>query len=140
MPGYIDFHDRAAAFTFGDGQRSFAHHFKPFAYICERDMRFVVVLRAEARSGVGNAYLDAVLTFSGLNPDGKRIEVGIDAVLDGIFHDGLQGQRRQSEARVRRIEFNEQLSFKAYLLIVCSTSSVKGIVPSFAIAVKFFLR
>ena len=48
-------------------------------------MRFVVVLRAEARSGVGNGYLDAVLTFSGLNPDGKRIEVGIYAVLDGIY-------------------------------------------------------
>ena len=97
MPGYIDFHDRAAAFTFGDSQRSFAHHFKPFADIGERDMRFVVALRAEARSGVGNAYLDAVLTFSGPDPDGKRIEVGIDAVLDGIFHDGLQGQLREKK-------------------------------------------
>ena len=37
-------------------------------------------------------------------------------MLDGIFHDGLQGQRRQSEARVRRIELNKQLSLKAYLL------------------------
>ena len=38
----------------------------------------------------------------------QRACAGVSAVLDGVFHNGLQGQRRQAEEGVRRVVFDKE--------------------------------
>ena len=69
-------------------------------------------------------------------PDGdaQRAGVGVNAMLDGILHDGLKGQRRQAEMCKRRIVFH-----KKHLFIPRLFYSQIGAGP-LATALKFFCR
>ena len=48
----------------------------------------------------------------------KWTRIGISAVFDGIFYDGLQGQWRQTEKGIRNVVFDEQ-TFSVQRLLNC---------------------
>ena len=66
-------------------------------------MRLTVIGCVKTGAVVSHNNLNAEIR--GLCPDGnvQRSGIGIHTMLDGVFHDGLQGQRRQAEMGKRRI-------------------------------------
>ncbi len=46
----------------------------------------------------------------------QRCGIWVHAILDGVFHNGLQGQRRHAKPGVRRIVVNEKAILKLNLL------------------------
>ena len=103
-----DLHHRASAVPGSDGYGAAAHHFQPLPDICQ--------------SGLGCAFVGGIKTGSvilhdDLNPcfralcpdeDVKRAGIGIHAVFYGIFHNGLQCERRQTEVCKGRIVIHEE--------------------------------
>ena len=72
-------------------------------------MWLVVVGGVEVRSVVLDDDLAAAVRLSGFDIDMERISLQLHAVLDRVFHKGLQRQRRHTKERVRRIKFREQV-------------------------------
>ena len=98
-------HYGPAALVWRDGQASAAHDFEPLTNVVQREMPFAVVGGVEAPVVVGYDDLAAGSRFSRLDGNAKRSGIGISAVLDGILHDGLQGQRRDTERGIPLLAF-----------------------------------
>ncbi len=79
-------------------------------------MRIAVIVFAE--SGTRILYGDFIFMVcpAGRDFDMKRLKVGVYAVFDCVLNNRLQGERRQSESRIRGVEFNYQPALKPDLL------------------------
>ena len=90
--------NRSAAFTLGYRQLALAHHFEPLADIVQRDMRLVVVCGVKVGTVVFDDDFAAAVRLSGLDIDMERVSLQLHAVLDRVFHKGLQRRRRHAKA------------------------------------------
>ena len=84
--------------------------------IVQRDVRLVVVGGVKARSVVLDDDLAAAVCLSGLDIDMERSSLQLHAVLDRVFHKGLQRQRRHTKEYMRRIKIREQVILMLRLL------------------------
>ena len=90
------YHGSAALIPF-DGQTPSAHHFKPLPDVFKRNTRDRCFIGIKTFTVVHNDDLAAGICFPRLDQYVKGLGIGIPAVLDGVFHDGLQGQCRDTE-------------------------------------------
>ena len=109
LGGNRDRYNSSAAVARGDRQLAAAHHFEPLTDIVQGDMRLVIVSGVKVRPVVLDGDLAAAVRQARFDTDMQRIAVRVQAVLDGVFHKGLQRQRRHAKPRVRRIEFRKQI-------------------------------
>lgn len=70
----------------------------------------------ESRSVVGDGDLEALRRLPGHHADEERGRFRVDSVFDRVLHDGLKGQRRESEPRRGRVELHEQPVLEPHLL------------------------
>ena len=76
---------------------------KPLPDVCQRGMRLVRVRRVKSRAVVLHEDFRDGVCVPCPDQDAQRSGIGVHPVLYRIFHDGLQGQRRQAEADKGRI-------------------------------------
>jgi len=76
--------------------------------VFQGNTRFAVIVEIKAAAVVHNNDLTAGICFSCLNGNVKLTGIRISAVFDGIFHDGLEGQRRHTKQDVRRVIIDNQ--------------------------------
>ena len=107
---------RSALFAEADRHGPAAHHLKSLPDILQGDVRPVIILGVIAGAVVLHKKLAPGIRLPGLNADVQRRAVRIPAVLDAVFHDGLQGQRRNTKRKMRRVVFHRDALLKLRLL------------------------
>ena len=95
-------HHGSAAFTGFYSHVPSAHHFQPLPDVAKRNTRIFCFIGVKTPAVVHNDDLAAGIRFPRLDKYVKGLGIGIPAVLDGVFHDRLQGQRRDAEEGVQR--------------------------------------
>ena len=90
-------HHGSSAIIRRDRQESAAHDRKSLPDVFECNMGFAVINGVKTAAVIRNCDLTAVIRLSCPDQDVKRAGVRIPPMLDGIFYDGLQGQRRYTE-------------------------------------------
>ena len=71
-------------------------------------MRLAVIGAIKTAAVIRNCDLTAGIRFSCPDENVKRAGIGISAMFDSVFHNGLQRQRRDAEPGMRCVVFNEQ--------------------------------
>ena len=107
--GHKDAHQCAAARAWADLQRAAAHQREALADVCKPHVRCAVRRRLVLRAVVLDQDLGAAVHGAGAQEDPLRTVRLADAVLDAVFHDGLERQRRQAEGDVVRIVLHGEL-------------------------------
>ncbi len=119
--------DDGAAGAGRDGETAAADELQAPADIRQPDAGLLRRFRAAIRRGgllfgieAGPVVLDDDLTaipgFAGLDRDEQNGPFPVHAVLDGVFHNGLEGEGRQPEFRVGRIVLHLQQPVIAHSL------------------------
>ena len=98
----------AAAVSWRDSHFPTTHHFKALLYVLQRGMGLAFIGGIKARAGIFHDDLCSGIRAPRPDGDAQRTGVGVNAMLDGILHDGLKGQRRQAELCKRRIVFHKK--------------------------------
>ena len=88
--GYRHPHHGPSAIPGRDVHSPVTHHGQPLADVCQRDMGRVVLGRLEAGAVVLHGDFAARIRLSGTDEYAQRFGIRVQAVLDGVFHDGLQ--------------------------------------------------
>ena len=96
-------HHGPAAFVGRNTQGSAAHDLEPLLNVFQGNARLAVIGGVKTAAVVRNDDLTAGIRFSRTDGNVKRAGIRISAVLDGVLHDGLQGQRRHAEPCMRRV-------------------------------------
>ena len=89
-------HHGSAAVSRRDRQAPAAHDCKPLPDVLQGDMRLAVIGGDIAAAVVRYGDLASGGRYPGPYGNVQRACAGVSAVLDGVFHNGLQGQRRQA--------------------------------------------
>jgi len=96
-------HHGSAAFVGRDREAPAAHHFKHLPDVFQGDARLAVIDRLKICAVVLHGDFTAKICHARSDENVERFGILIHAMLYGVFHDGLQGQRRQAEIQIRRV-------------------------------------
>ena len=97
-----------------DRHCSAAHHFEALPYVHQGSMRTGILIRREAGTVVLDSNHASGAGMPCADQDVQRAGIRVYAMLDGILHDGLKGQRRQTELHKLRVVFHEK-----HFIILC---------------------